>query len=231
MLLLPVILFMGCQEEYAFVTEPDEDKAFRSGDTLAGLISRVTLKDGSFDNLIDRCSEISINFPYSVRIKNQTVDITSPDDIERIRQEFYPFNNSIIINFPVTVTYSDYSEAVLPNRGALQKIQNEYNKNKEDDDIECIDFIYPIDISLYDTKYQKPESLRTGNDKELHCLFKNKNDFIIEIGYPVVVEIADGTTVNIHNNLELVSEIINAIGSCDEHDEVDFGDDNKSEDE
>ena len=60
------IMFISCQEEYVDIEEPDKSITISADDHIADLIFKVVLKDGSFDNIIDRCSEISIKFPYSV---------------------------------------------------------------------------------------------------------------------------------------------------------------------
>lgn len=225
-----VILLAGCQEEYIEITEPDKNIAFSASDTLADLILKVTLKDGSFDNIIDNCSEISIIFPYSVQIRNEIITISSRDDIESFKQEYFPIRGTILVKYPVRISFSDYSEKVLSNRGELQKIHNQYNTGIEDDDIECIDFIYPIELSVYNTEFQKPDFIIAGNDKDLHGVLKNMDDLIIEISYPIPVEISDGTRINIQNNKELENEIMNAMGSCDEEDEVDIGNDDIDDD-
>ncbi len=222
MVLFVFSLFISCQEEYIDISEPDKNVAISFSDTLVDLILRVTLNDGSFDNIIDGCSEISIQYPYSVRIRNEVIEINSLEDIERIKQEYQQFINAIIIQFPVTVIFSDYSEAILDNQGELKKIQKQFNKNEKGDAIECLDFIYPVDLSLFNTKYQKSDFIRAGKDKDLHGIFKNINDKIIEIDFPVDVELADGTIININNNQELKNEILNAIGNCDEDDEMEF---------
>lgn len=218
-----VILLAGCQEEYTKISEPDSNTSFMVGDTIADLIRRVTLKDGSFDNVVDNCNEISLKYPYSIQVRNEIVTITSEEDLENLKQVYPQLKNSIKIDYPVTVIFSDYSESVLSNPGELQKIQNQYNPKKEDDDIECIDFVYPLDLSLYNKAYQKPDFLSAGNDKELHGVLKNMNDIIVEIGYPVMVKIKGGTKLNINNNKELQNEILKVAGTCDEADETEFG--------
>jgi hypothetical protein len=222
--LLLVILASGCQEEFIVITEPDKTAVFSTSDTIAGLILKVTLQDGSFDDIIDQCSEISINFPYEIRIKNETITISSQEDIEQVEQNYQQFLNAIVLKFPVTVTFSDHSESTLTNRGDLQKIINEYEKKKREH-IKCIDFIYPFDIFIYNTEFQKPESANIRNDKKLHGLLKHKNGILVEIDYPISVVLFDGTVLTLENNGDLETAIINAIGTCDNTDEEEFTED------
>ncbi len=219
MALLAMMLFVGCQEEYIHITQPDQKNSFAANDTLAELILRVTMKDGSFDNFLDECSAISIKFPYSVRIRNEDITITSVEDINELEEEYLPFEGSIRFNYPVTVIFSDYSESVISNRGELQRIQNQFsNEYDEDLDIECIDFVYPIEISIYNTEFQKPDFVIVDSDKVFHGILKKANDLVVEITYPVSVELWDGDRISVQNNTELENEILNAMGKCDEDD-------------
>ena len=222
MILSVVMLVTSCQEGYEIVNEPDENTAFSSNDSIADLILKVSLKDGSFDNLIDNCSAISIRFPYTVQVRSELISLSSIEDLENFKQEYSHLRNAINIQYPVTATLSDYSVTVLSNKGDLQRIQNQYNNHIEDDDIECIDFIYPLELNLYDTDFQKPDFIRVMNDRELHGILKTMNDLIIEISYPILMEIADGTRVSVQNNKELENEIRNAMGTCDEGDEIEI---------
>jgi len=223
LLILMVAGFLtGCQEEFIEITEPNADTAFASSDSIAGLILKVTLKDGSFDNMIDKCSEINIEFPYSVRVRNEIIEIQSPEEIEALHEQLKQNSKSIKIVFPVTVSFSDYSTMVVSNNGELMRLQNRYIHRKYDDDIECIDFIYPIEMDLYDTLFQKQEYRHVRNDKAFHGILKGKKDFIFEIEYPVSLEISDSTTIEVTNNSELKHAIRNSIGTCDENDEVEL---------
>lgn len=219
-----VLLLTGCQEDFFQVTEPDETIAFKSNDTIGDLVLKVTLKDGSFDNFIDKCSETSVEFPYSVQVKNEVVEINTMEDLEAFSQAQSQARQAVKLNYPVTVSFSDYSTAVLSNRGELERLQNRYRHRIKDDDIEAIDFVYPLEINLYDTEFQKPEARLAGDDKEMHGILKGKAERIIEIGYPVVLEKFDGTSVEVNDNAALQRAIQEVMGSYDENDEVEFDD-------
>lgn len=223
MVILPVaMLLTGCQEEFTEVIEPEANSSFIASDTISDLILKVTLKDGSFDNIIDQCSETSIEFPYSVKLKSELIQISSMEDLEELVQEQTQAGNSFRINYPVTVSYSDYSTEILSSRGELQRIQNRYKHRLKDDDIESIDFVYPIGLSLYDIQFQVPESRLVKSDKEMYGILKGKEGAIIEIGYPVALERFDGAIVEVDNNAALTDAIRNSLGTYDENDEVEI---------
>ncbi len=216
-----VAIFIGCQREYLKISEPDKETTITANDPIVDLLLKVALKDGSFDNIIDRCNEISIKFPYSVKIKNEILEITSKKDAESVKAEYFQVRNSINIVYPVTIVFSDYTEIIISNTGELRKIQNQYNTTIEDDDIECIDFIYPVEIALYDTVYQELVMMDVGGDRDLYNVFKEMNNTIAEIEYPILMESSDGNTATIENNMEL-ENVINegANTGCDEEDDI-----------
>ncbi len=215
-------LITGCQKEYNKISEPDKTITISSGDTVADLIRKVVLKDGSFDNVIDHCNAISIKFPYSIQINGQVFQINSLNDIEMIKQNYIENWEDIIITFPVTIIYNDYSESILNNEAELQALQEKYNTNLIDDDIECLDFVYPIDLCLYNTVFQNADCITVNNDFELYNIFRNINDTVIELGYPLQVKTLDNFFILVNNNTELKNQILSYMNSCDENDEVAF---------
>lgn len=230
--LMLTLLFAGCQEEFVEVIEPDSKEAFTASDTLRSLIIKVSLKDGSFDNIIDNCSAISIKFPYRVQVRDEIITIGSEDDLEDLEDDYSESGPPILLDFPVTVIFSDYSEAILSNRGDLQQLIKDCNDEAgdEDDDIECIDFIYPIEISLYNTEFQKPDYVVIGSDREMHNLLDDTVEQIVEIDYPIHLLTYDGEIVEVEDNEELEEEIEDAAESCDEDDEIE-DDEYEEEDE
>ncbi|HYX08221.1 MAG TPA: hypothetical protein VE912_15935, partial [Bacteroidales bacterium] len=223
-----VALFTGCQNEYKNIKEPDKTVTISAGDTIADLIRRVTLRDGSFDNIFDHCGAISLKFPYTVQIEDQLVQIKFLNDIEAILQDTAQYEDDFELVFPVTVIYSDYSESILTNEEQLDALQVQYNADTTDDDIECLDFVYPINLCSYNTLFQDANCTTVENDFELYSYFSNLNDLVVEIGYPIQVKTADNSIITINDNIELENQINTYINSCDENDDVDPGDDNDS---
>lgn len=225
-----MVLFTGCQKEYVKINEPDKKVTISPGDTIADLIRKVTLKDGSFDNIIDGCSAISIKFPYNIQVNDQLVQINSLGDIEAIIQGSIQYEDDFELIFPVTILYSDYSELTLNSEDDLEALQVRYNANLNDDDIECLDFVYPIDLCTYNTMFQNANCITAENDFDLYNLFNDLTDLVVEIEYPIEVKTSDNFTFTISDNTELEDQINNYINSCDENDEVEFNEDNDSTD-
>ncbi len=219
-----MFLVVGCQKEYVDIKKPDNTIAISADDTVAGLILKVVLKDGSFDNIIDKCSEISIDFPYSIRVDDKLFTINSIEDIKLIKTDYFQEYDDIEVIYPVSVTFSNYTKAILYDDDDLEQIQEQYNNGLEDDDIECIDFVYPLGLTLYNTEYQKTDFVTVNNDQDMYNVFANINSLIIEFDFPVSVKTANGDSISIDDNVALEYEINKVAGNCDEDDEVIFDD-------
>lgn len=222
MSILLILALVSCQKEFVDIREPDKSVTITADDPVADLILKVVLKDGSYDNIIDRCSEISIKFPYSILIEDQTYTIDSQEDIDIIKLDHFFERDDIEIVYPITISYRDYSEETLTNEDELDEIQELYNTELSDDDIECLDFIYPIEIALYNAVKQITDVVTVDNDAEMHNIFEDIDELFVEISYPIELELLSGEKISVVNNFQLEDEISQIIDSCDEEDEVEF---------
>lgn len=217
-----ILIAFGCQEEYIEITEPDEEEVVSANDTLAGLIHNVVLKDGSIDNFIDKCNGFSIKFPYKVEINDQVFTINSDEDTNKLKFDFYKYHDDIEIIFPITIILRDYTEIILNDEDELEALREQFDE-LEDDDIECVDFIFPIELMTYNITFQKHENVVVKNDLELYNLFDDlEDDIIIEILYPIQLLLFKEDTITVNNNTELQEVISESSDSCDEDDETEF---------
>jgi hypothetical protein len=216
------LTFTNCQEEYVDIDEPDKSKTISANDAVAGLIYKIILKDGSFDNIIDRCSEISIEFPYSIQIEEQNYTFNSKEDIDAFMINYFHLRDDFDINYPITVSFSDYSEGILYNDDELEQIQELFNIDLIDDDIECINFVYPIELNVFNTEYQKTDVIVANDDYDIFDIFDDISKLVIEFDFPISLETQSGEIISVINNYELENTIISFSNSCDENDEVEF---------
>ncbi len=205
--IIVMLCVVGCQEEYDETYSFGEDELITGTDSIVTYILNMTNKDGSFDDLIDECSEICIVFPYSIQIRNEKFDISSMEELDEIINNYTEYENNIVIDYPVTIMYSDYTEESIPNRGELNKIQHMYSSETGNKYRVSIDFVYPVNLSLYNSLYQTFDSVTTAEDKEMYKVFNSIGDMIIAINYPVKVKNAENDSVVISNNKELQNVI------------------------
>jgi hypothetical protein len=234
LLLIPffaLLLFTSCQDEVIDITDPNETETLVAESTLTNLMSSTSIMDGSADNIIDNASCLSVELPVTVIVKGLEITIDSREDfkvIEAIFKEFDDDEDNLDIVFPITIVLANYEEVVIQNREALAELVKECRgENEEDDDIECIDFQYPISFSVYNGDFQVLDVITIENDRQLYRFIKRvKNaEVLASLNFPVTMELADGTEIVVNNNIELQRTIEDAKDICDEDDDNDYGDD------
>tara|TARA_R110000868_G_scaffold88088_5_gene245789 strand:- start:1499 stop:3262 length:1764 start_codon:yes stop_codon:yes gene_type:complete len=228
--LFALLFITSCQNEVIDVTKPTEAEALVADSPLTELISSTAKMDGSKDNIIDQASCMSVELPVTVVANGLEITIDSEEGynvIKAIFDEFEDDSDNLDIVFPITIVLADFSEVVIENRQALENlIANCQGENQPDDDIECIDFQYPISFSVYNTQFQVIDNVTIENDRQLFKFIRRvKNgEVFASLDFPVTMVLADGTTIEVHNNLELQNAIGEAKDSCDEDDNNDHHD-------
>ncbi|MEW4923053.1 hypothetical protein [Algibacter sp. 2305UL17-15] len=226
-----LLLFTSCQEERVDITPPNEAEALVADSELTAFISSASKMDGSDDNIIDRASCLSIKLPVVVKVRGLEIRINSKADyklIEKIYDEFDDDDDRLDIIFPITIINSEHDEIVISNAEELAAFVAECKgENEEDDDIECIDFQYPISFSVYNGEFQIINVVEIENDRQLHKFIKRvkNSEVFASLNFPVTMVLADGTTVEVNNNIELARTIKDAKDACDEDDDNDHNDD------
>ncbi len=96
----------------------------------------------------------------------------------------------------------------------------------QDDDIECIDFVYPIKLFTFDANLQKTGNVIVESDKDLRRFFAGLDGTdLVSIEFPIALELYDGSEIRVSSNAELADAIERAKNECDEDDDNDYNDD------
>lgn len=225
------LIFNSCQEEYEEVNDDNEEQTITASSITASLIKNTTTKDGSFDNIVDGASCFAIKFPYTVEVSGIQIIIDSKEDLHTIEEIFDKFDNDediLEILFPITITLGDYTEITIENKDSLLELIAKCTEG-EDDDIECIDFVYPIALFTFDINEQKTGEVAINSDEKLRRFFADlKDDDLVSIDFPIILKKFDGTEIIINNNAELAMALETAKNECDEDDDNDYNDDDFS---
>ncbi|WP_372937412.1 hypothetical protein [Seonamhaeicola sp.] len=233
-LLLPffaLLFFNSCQEEVVEITEASEEEALVAESELTAFVSATSKMDGSKDNIIDQASCISIKLPVTVIVNGVEIIIDSEEDftiVEAVFDEFDEDDDNLEMIFPVTIINADYDEVTISSEAELEAYVEECGgENEVDDDIECIDFQYPISFSIFNSDFLIIDTVEIENDKQLYRFMKKirNSEVLASINYPITMELADGTEVVVNNNVELHNTIKEAKDACDEDDDNDYNDD------
>ncbi len=228
-LLVVALSFTSCEKEYDPIIETSDEETMTANSAAASLMTNVVSNDGSYDNIVDGSSCFDIRFPYNVSVNGLDVTINSKDDLRLIEEIFDALdedNDILDIIFPVTITLADYSEITIENLAQLREHAEKCIEGGGDDDIECIDVIYPVTFFTYDREAQQTGSVEVGSDKEMRRFFAGLDmEDIISLQFPVMFEMYDGTKVTVNNIEELRAAIERAKEACDEDDDDDYNDD------
>ncbi len=228
-LFLVALNFTSCQEEFEELPGEDSQEAISASSSTATLIEQTSSKDGSYDNIVDGASCFAINFPYVVNVNGLEVNIDAVEDLKLVKSLFAEVevdDDILEIIFPVTITLSDYTEIQVNTKAELRELAQECREGGDDDDIECIDFVYPLVVYSFDLNLQQTGNVTVNSDMELRRYFKElDDDDLLSFDFPITLKLYDGTNVSVSNNAELANAIETAKDECDEDDDNDYHDD------
>lgn len=227
---LVLMLIMSCQNEETEIINPSNNDIIEGNSTAANLMARMATNDGSIDNIIDYANCLEVVLPVTVTANGITITIQSVTDysqLENILDAFTNDDDAVDITFPITVILNDYTEMVITSEQQLEAlIEDCVGENEDDDDIECIDFMYPVSFSIYNTDFQVIDTVTINDDEALHDFLEDLNGPILaSLDFPVSLITASGETVVVNSNEELEVAISDADGTCDEDDDYDWNDD------
>lgn len=229
LLLTSGLLFTSCRTEETQSITPTED-TLDANSTVAGLMQRVSLSDGSLDNIIDNANCFTVNLPVTVIVNGIEVTVNTEADyelIEDILDESDDDVDTVEIVFPITVTLEDYTEVTLNSiEEFLALVLTCPGEGETDPDIECLDFVYPITATIFNPITEELETIVIENDAQLYAFLEliEESD-VVSIEFPISVILADGSTIVIESLEELEAVIEEAEDACDEDDDYDYDDD------
>ncbi|MEO1548454.1 MAG: hypothetical protein AAFU74_17050, partial [Bacteroidota bacterium] len=226
------LTFTACQEEFEEVGG-DNQQTITASSTTAALIKNTSSNDGSFDNIVDGASCLAIKFPYVVEVNGIQITIDAREDLHAIEEIFDEVDideDVLDIIFPITITLADFTEIVIENKDALLELANSCIEGGDDDDIECIDFVYPLTFFTFNTDEQQTGEVMVSNDEELRKFFGGlEDDQLVSLDFPVTLKKYDGTEIVVSSNAELAQALERAKDECDEDDDDDYNDDDFDE--
>ncbi|MBT8273269.1 MAG: hypothetical protein KJO77_05645 [Bacteroidia bacterium] len=222
-LCLFALFFMtSCQNEVLEETTNSEE-TFVPNSTVANLVRATAANDGSQDDLMDGADCISINLPVTIIANGITVTIETLEDLALLEEIFDEFQNDddiLEFLFPITIILNDYNDVFIENADQLQDFIDEC-VNQDDDVIECVDFVYPISFSVFNSDFQIIDTVVIDSDEELYNFLDELEDsqngaIIASLNFPVSLVYADGNVVEVHSNQELANAINAAEEECDD---------------
>jgi hypothetical protein len=215
--------FYSCQDEVIEETPINEEELIVPESQLANLMMSTSFNNSTVDDILDEANCFSVNLPVTIVANGITITIDTQDDLELLEEIFDEFTDDddvLEFFFPITIILNDHTEVQIENKEELEAFVLRCEEIDEEV-IECVDFIYPISFSLYDAQFQIIDVVEIRSERELHQFFKrlredNQNSVVLaSLNFPVELEYADGSTKEIHNNIELARALSEAKEDCD----------------
>ncbi|MCV6630736.1 MAG: hypothetical protein OIF50_12865 [Flavobacteriaceae bacterium] len=229
LLILGLVFLQSCQNEELDIIDNTETENITPDSEAANLMMRTVSNDGSFDNIIDGASCISIVYPVTVTANGIGITIESEKGLKLIENVFDALDTDediLEISFPIMVEMPNYETIVIADKAALVELAKQCIENGDDNDIECVDFVYPITFDKLNLQGVKTSQVQVNSDKEMRKLLDQLNDKeLVSIQYPIQLKTSTGEVIDVQNNAQLVATIDQNKGLCDEDDDNDYNDD------
>ncbi|KAA1245762.1 hypothetical protein [Aquimarina sp. RZ0] len=213
MVLFFSIVLMSCQEEERELIDPTIDDAIPIDSRLANIMKNVVTHDGSFDDIIDKGNCYSINLPYTIHVNEQEKIISQLEDYNQLS-----LSDHILIEFPITITRHDYEELFIENQQQLDRLAATCLTT--DDDIECVDFVYPFRFVTFNPDTNIFNTVEAIHDTQVFGFMEDLEDnTVVAIKYPIQLLVYNNQNMDATHNEELLATILEFAKSCDENDE------------
>lgn len=205
--LLSIAIF-GCMKEID-LTEGENPNTNNANSETTNYYKRIGMYDGSFDDLIDNISCSSVKLPVSLLANNIPLTITKIADYQLVSNIFNlsPIDtDTVVFNFPITIINQDYSQTSVTSQSQFNNLSALCNQAIGA--ITCVDIVYPIKISLYNTTTEQTTIISIVNDRNLFDFMANLSvKEVYSIQYPINVKIIGNVNISVSGDIQLKSII------------------------
>ena len=213
-LLAIILLATSCETESLVIKNSAQDN-LSENTVLIQKLKRLSQFPTTSDNIVDRSSCFALRLPVTVTANNQVVIINSVADYQEVRNIFDQNTgdtDTILLQFPVTIIFTDYSELVLETPDAFEAATANCIASIE---LSCIDFIYPMQIKSYNSGRQLAETFSLGSKKALFQFLDHAQMYdAVSLTFPLDFIAPDGIILRIENNNELEDSIDRSTDDC-----------------
>ncbi|APA00399.1 hypothetical protein [Flavobacterium commune] len=223
--LMGIFSLTSCQSEVDEV-QGENPNTNTANSTTANNLKRVSMYDGTSDDFIDDSSCSSIKFPFTAIVNGVELTFVSQLSYESAINILGALNNdddSVKIQFPITIKMSDYTEVTVTSQSQYDAIIDDCDEAEDDgkDPISALDIDFPITVLTYDASLVQTGSVTFTSEKQLFTYIQGmSNSEYFSVKYPVNVTLADGSTMEINSDLELKASITTALNIEEAMDEA-----------
>ncbi|TDE30590.1 hypothetical protein E0I61_06255 [Flavobacterium ranwuense] len=210
--LMAILSFTSCQSEVDEV-EGENPNTNSANSTTTNNLKRTSMHDGSFDDFLDGASCSSIILPITAKVNGVQVSIVSQLDYQQVISILGQSNNdqdSVILQFPLKIKSSNYTEVAVANQTEYNAILNACTAAEASgqDAISSVNISFPITIFTYNLSFQQTGSVVITSEQQLYTYMSNVSSTeLFSVNYPISVKIADGTKTTVSSDAELQAAI------------------------
>ena len=199
-------LAMSCESDELVVKSMPKDNLVGNA-SLTGKLLRMAQYPTAIDDMIDNSSCFAIQFPYTVTVNGQTVAVASENQYQTVLDIMAQDDNDsdmVTIQFPVNVTYTNYTEATFANQAQFNAAVANCTASIE---LSCISLPYPLTVKSYNSHYQQADAFSIGSKKGLYEFLENINSYdALAFDYPLAFSTPNGSVI-VEDNGQLESAI------------------------
>ncbi|MFD2543607.1 hypothetical protein ACFSSB_14840 [Lacinutrix gracilariae] len=208
--------FVSCQDEIDNESGENPNTNTADSQTADNLI-RTSMYDGSFDDFLDGVSCSSILLPVTATVNGTTLTIVSQTDYEQVLNilgEFNTDDDTVVLQFPLTVALSNYTEVVVTNQAEYDALVDACETAEAEGEaaISCLDIEFPITILTYSLTLEQTGSVVLESEQQLYAYMNDfSNDELFSINYPINIDFASGSSTTITSDTSLQASINDCI--------------------
>lgn len=213
---------ISCQEEIDIIegTDPNgnnDTNNFNSETT--DFFRRISMHDGSYDDVMDSNFCSSVVLPVSLTANNIPLLIESTADLVLIENVFNQSSideDVIVFDFPIQVMNYDYTIQTIASEIELALLRSDCNELilNEQAPITCVDFIYDLGFSIFNSNLNQSTILSVSSDFDLFNFIENLSvDEFYSAQYPIEVVVSGMQNTFINSDQELESTILNCLSN------------------
>ena len=204
--------FTSCQSE---VNEVDGQNPNTNGanSTATTNFKRTAMFDGSEDDMLDGTSCSSIVLPAVATVNGTRVTLLTQLDYQQVISILGQFNNdqdTVVLQFPLKVKTSTYTEVVVNSQSEYNAIVNGCTSAQSSGQsaISSVKISFPITILTYNTSFQQTGSLVITSNQQLYTYMSTVSSTeLYSVAYPLSLTFIDGTKSTVSSDAEFKAAI------------------------
>lgn len=210
--MMAILGFTSCQSEIEDV-QGENPNTNSANSTTTSNLKRTSMYDGSFDDFLDGASCSSILLPVTAKVNGVQVSILTQADYQQVISILGQFNNdqdAVVLQFPLRVRLSNYTEATVSNQTEYNAILNACTSAEASgqDAISSVNITFPITILTYNLSLQQTGNIVITSEQQLYTYMSNVSSTeLFSVKYPISVAINDGTKTTLSSDAELQATI------------------------